>query len=169
MVRGRGDCWKGRVWSIGAIYRELFIKIVLRIRTENKNGYKYPCRDGAEKCSCTGKMLNIGLILETGACILGCSLILPCIPSSTSCITRAYAPHSINTDADVSYYSTNWHLVMPQVSSKSDSMRSVLKIRLAWRIVLIMEELCLYFRVFIKHENCSCNRSYFAFLFQARF
>ena len=87
--------------------RELFIKIVLGIRTENKNGYEYPCKDGAEKCSCTGTMLNIGLILETGACILGCSLILSRIPSSTSCITRAYAPHSINTDADVCYYSTN--------------------------------------------------------------
>ena len=47
---------------------------MLGIRTENKNGAKYPCRDGAEKCSCTGTMLNIGLILETGACILGCSL-----------------------------------------------------------------------------------------------
>ena len=54
--------------------RELFIKIVLGIRTENKNGAKYPWRDGAEKCSCTGTMLNIGLVLVTGACILGCSL-----------------------------------------------------------------------------------------------
>ena len=33
---------------------------------ENKNGTKYLWRDGAEKCSCTGTMLNIGLILETG-------------------------------------------------------------------------------------------------------
>ena len=47
---------------------------MLGIRTENKNGAKYPWRDGAEKCSCTRTMLNIGLILETGACILGCSL-----------------------------------------------------------------------------------------------
>ena len=55
--------------------RELFIKNVLGIRTENKNGAKYAWRDGAELCSCTGTILNIGLILENGACILGCSLI----------------------------------------------------------------------------------------------
>ena len=81
-------------------FRELFIKIVLGIRTENKNGSKYPWRDGAEKCSCTGTILNIGLILETGAYILGSSLFSIPYPFSTSCPTRAYAPHGINTDAD---------------------------------------------------------------------
>ena len=109
--------------------RELFIKIVLGIRTENKNGTKYPWRDGAEKCSCTGTMLSIGLILEKGACILGCSL-EPCL------MLWSTVRHRPANQWDPTDLLAKRDFILPRANSESNCKRSVLIIRLASKQVL---------------------------------